>query len=79
MKIPFKRFGWIYKPVSVLGWSVTIIYFAISVFTLISIDQSYNSLKNSLIRFFPYFMSFSVVFFWIASNNSTDKPGKKND
>ena len=73
----FKKSGWIYVPVSILGWIITVVYIAISIYTLITIDQNYNSLKNSLIRFFPYFISFSVVFFWIAGNNSKDNPGKK--
>jgi hypothetical protein len=73
----FKKLGWIYVPVSVWGWIVTILYSAVSVYTLISIGQNYNSLKNSLIRFFPYFISFSVVFFWIAGNNSNNDGEKK--
>jgi hypothetical protein len=73
----FKKLGWIYVPVSVWGWIVTILYSAVSVYTLISIGQNYNSLKNSLIRFFPYFISFSVVFFWIAGNNSSNDGEKK--
>jgi len=72
MGVHFKRFGWIYIPVSVWGWLVTVIYLTVSVYTLISIDQNYNSLKNSLIRFVPYFISFSVVYFWIAGNTSND-------
>jgi hypothetical protein len=69
----FRKSGWVYIPVSVAGWIVTIVYAAVSVFTLISIDKSYNSMPNSLIRFFPYFISFSVVYFWIASNSSGKK------
>jgi hypothetical protein len=73
----FKKTGWIYIPVSIWGWIVTVIYLAISIYTLISIGQNYNSLRNSLIRFFPYLISFSVVFFWIAGNTSDNDPGKK--
>jgi hypothetical protein len=69
----FKKSGWIFVPVSVWGWIITIIYLTVSVYTLVIIGQNYNSVKNSLIRFFPYFISFSVVFFWIAANMSKDK------
>jgi hypothetical protein len=65
----FRKFGWIYVPVSLAGWIVTILYLGISVYTLVIIGQNYASLKNALIRFFPYFISLSVVFFWIASNS----------
>jgi hypothetical protein len=73
----FKRFGWIYIPVSFWGWIITVIYLAVSVYTLVIIGQNYNSIKNSLIRFFPYFICFSVILFWIAENTSKDKPEEK--
>jgi len=69
----FRKSGWIYIPVSVAGWIVAAGYVAISILTLVSINNHYNSLLNSLIRFFPYFISFSVVYFWIASNSSVKK------
>lgn len=70
MKSHFRKTGWIYLPVSLIGWVITLGYFTISVITLISIDKNYNSLWHSSIRFFPYFISFSVVYFWIASNTT---------
>jgi hypothetical protein len=73
MKTHFRKSGWIYFPVSIAGWIVAILYASVSVFTLIAIDNNYNSLLNSLIRFFPYFISFSAVYFWIASNTSEKK------
>jgi hypothetical protein len=69
----FKKSGWIYQPVSIAGWIFTIVYAALCIVTLISIDKNYNSLVNSLIRFFPYFISFTVVWFWVASNCSGNK------
>jgi hypothetical protein len=71
----FRKSGWIYIPVSAAGWIIAVVYAGVSVITLISIDKSYNSLSSSLIRFFPYFISFSVVYFWVASNSS----GKKQE
>ena len=73
MKAHFRKTGWIYVPVSLAGWVVTFFYAAISIFTLIMIDNTYNSLKNSLIRFFPYFISLTVLYFWIASNTTGQK------
>lgn len=70
MQIHFRKRGWIFFPVSIIGWVVTIIYVAISVYTLVAIQKHYNSIYSSLIRFFPYFISFSVVWFWVASNSS---------
>lgn len=66
----FRKFGWIYIPVTIAGWILTVIYVGISVYTLARIGQNYDSLRSSLIRFFPYFICFSVVWFWIAGNTS---------
>lgn len=73
MKAHFTKKGWIYVPVSVAGWIVAACYAAISIFTLVVIGRTYNSLRNSLIRFFPYFISLSVIYHWIASNLSDEK------
>ncbi len=82
MKKHFSKRGWIYIPETLTGWIVTALYAAVCIFTIVSIDKTYNSLKNSLIRFFPYFISLTVIFFWIASNTSGDgkreSPGKEN-
>ncbi len=68
----FRKFGWIYIPVSFIGWLITVLYLGISIYTLVVIGRNYESVKNSLIRFFPYFIGFTVVYFWIASNTSKD-------
>jgi hypothetical protein len=79
MKQHFKKIGWIFIPVSVPGWIVAIIYFSVSILTLLAIDKNYNSLSSTLVRFFPYLISFSVLYFWIATNTSTGNHGKKSD
>jgi len=68
----FRKFGWIFIPVSLTGWLITILYLGISIYTLVVIGQNYDSVKNSLIRFFPYFICFTVIYFWIASNTGKD-------
>jgi hypothetical protein len=73
MKYHFKKAGWIFVPVSLIGWIITVLYAAVGIITLVSIDRSYNSMYSSLIRFFPYFISLSVIWFWIACNTSENK------
>lgn len=73
MKPHFRKFGWIYIPVSLAGWLITLIYAGISLATLVWIDSAYNSLFYTLVRFFPYFIGFAVIWFWIASNTSENK------
>lgn len=76
MKIHFRKEGWVYLPVSLTAWLIAILYITFSIITLIAIDRNYNSLTKSLIRFFPYFVSFSVIYFWIAANTSGGDPDK---
>lgn len=73
----FKKIGWIYLPETITGWSVTIIYVSVSILTIVAIDRSYHSLIGTLIRFFPYYISYSVLYFWIASNTSSRDSGKQ--
>jgi hypothetical protein len=77
MKSHFSKKGWIYFPVTVTGWIIATCYAAITIFTLVAIGKTYNSLRNSLIRFFPYFVGFSVIYNWIASNLSDDSADRK--
>jgi hypothetical protein len=76
MKAQFRKKGWIYLPIALAGWIITIIYCSVSVYTLYAINRHYSSLYSSLIRFFPYFISFSVLLFWIAFNTSKDTKEK---
>ncbi|HOK25744.1 MAG TPA: hypothetical protein P5320_03725 [Bacteroidales bacterium] len=76
MKPFFKKFGWIYLPVSLAGWIITVIFAGISLATLVWIDSAYNSLFYTLVRFFPYFIGFTVVWFWIASNSAGSSGNK---
>jgi putative effector of murein hydrolase LrgA (UPF0299 family) len=77
MRPLFKKTGWIYLPDSIAGWVILLLFVALSIITLIAIDNHYNSLTNSLIRFFPYFISYSVIYFWIAGNNCGNNTDSK--
>ncbi|HPC98631.1 MAG TPA: hypothetical protein P5257_10515 [Bacteroidales bacterium] len=70
MKPQFKKTGWIFFPSGFAGWIITIVYGGISLATLAWIDSVYNSLFFSLVRFFPYFMGFTVIWYWVAYNLS---------
>jgi hypothetical protein len=69
----FKKIWWVYIPVSVWGWIVAIAYLALDTYTLVVINQHYDSIRSSLIRFFPYFIGFTVIYFWIAWNTSNKR------
>lgn len=70
MKPHFRKFGWIYLPVSAAGWIITVIYLAVSLATLVWIESVYVSLFYTLVRFFPYFIGFTVIWAWVAYHTS---------
>ena len=70
----FKKAGWFYLPISAFGWIVLLVYLAVNVQFFLAIDRHSHSVSDTLINFFPYFISLSAFYWWIASNSSvTDK------
>lgn len=72
----FKRWGWVYVPVSVAGAVLDLlaIAFCIQVFT--AIDRHSHSASDTLYGVFPYFACVFLLLNWAASNtcNCETKP-----
>jgi hypothetical protein len=66
----FKKYGWIYVPVSVMGWLVTMITFILCLWVFIAVDRRSHSVSDTLIGVFPYATLFIIIAGWIASNTS---------
>ncbi|MFH0873680.1 MAG: hypothetical protein V1846_02450 [Candidatus Komeilibacteria bacterium] len=66
----FKPWGWIHRPVSLIGWIVTLlpVLFIISVF--LALDRSSHSVTDLLYPFFIYFMATATLWNWIAGHSS---------
>ena len=66
----FKKLGWIYIPVSVIGVviSLAVVFFCVTVF--IAVDRHSHSVSDTLYGIFPFFVSAFTILFWIASNTS---------
>jgi hypothetical protein len=73
----FKKFGWVYFPISVTGViiSLSAIVFCLTVF--IAVDRRSHSVSDTLYGIFPYFVSAFTILFWIASNTSDCKQDKE--
>jgi hypothetical protein len=70
----FKPLGWIYRPVSWVGWllvSLTIV-FLIPIF--LTVDSRSNSVSDTFYGVFPYFIPTLMALYWIASKTSLKKP-----
>ncbi len=57
----FKKLGWIYRPVSVMGWLLTLITTAMCVWFFIVIDRHSHSGSDTLINLFPFAALFVII------------------
>lgn len=66
----FRKYGWVYYPVSVTGFLLTlcVLVFCITVFR--AVDRNSHSVSDTLYGIFPFFVSALTLLFWIASNTS---------
>ena len=74
MMVWFKKVGWIYRPISIAGWIITIITILLCSQIFLFVDSHSHSVSDTFYGVFPYIVSYLVVAGWIASNTC-----KKND
>ena len=68
----FKRWGWVYRPVSVAGWSVTLAAIAFCVNVFVAIDRHADSAPDTLYHFYPYAAPTFLGLMWVASRTSDE-------
>ena len=66
----FKKVGWIYRPVSIMGMIVTIVTLLLCAQIFIFVNYHTHSISDLFYGVFPYIVSYLVVGGWIASNTS---------
>ena len=66
----FKKVGWIYQPISVVGWIIALITIVLCVQVFIAVDARSHSVSDTFYGVFPYIVAYLVVAGWIASNTS---------
>ncbi len=66
----FRRWGWLFRPVSVAGWLALslAILFCIQVFVVI--DRHSHSVSDTLYGVFPYFVCSFLLLDWLATKTS---------
>ncbi len=69
----FKKWGWVYRPVSWPGTVVLLLALGFCVPVFIAIDRHSHSASDTLYGVFPYFTSSFLLFNWIASNSVTNE------
>lgn len=66
----FKKFGWIFYPVSWQGYLITIIDLAFCVHVFLFVDSHSHSVSDTLYGLFPYIIPALLLLDWIASRTS---------
>ncbi len=66
----FKKAGWMYFPVNVMGFVITIIAIALDVWFFIANDRNSHSVSDTLISFFMYFSVITFWWKWVANKTS---------
>jgi hypothetical protein len=68
----FSRFGWLYRPVSAIGWLITAITLAMIVQVFVAVDRHSHSASDTLYGAFPYAALFVIIAGWVASHTCVE-------
>jgi hypothetical protein len=68
----FKRWGWVYLPVSWQGAVLVGLALAFCVQTFVAIDRHSHSASDTLYGVFPHFACCFLLLNWIASNATSE-------
>jgi len=70
MKKTFKKWGWVYFPISLFGWIITILALAFCIQVFVVVDGNSHSVSDMLYGIFPYIVPTFLAWLWIASKTS---------
>ncbi len=68
----FRRWGLIYLPHSLIGWSVTVLTLAIAARTFIMVDNHSHSVSDTLIGAVPI-IAVMLVLLWLLAARSSER------
>jgi hypothetical protein len=71
----FKRYGWIYIPVSLPGSVLVLLGVVFCLQVFVAIDRHAHSVSDVLYGVFPYFACCFLLLNWVASNTSAKGKG----
>jgi hypothetical protein len=76
----FRKFGWVYRPVTLAGWVVLVVALGLCVWVFVVVDRRSHSASDTLIGVFPYAALFLMIAGWIASKTCapTSRTGPYN-
>lgn len=71
----FRRWGWIYRPVSVAGLVCVLLALAFAANVFVAIDRRAHSVSDTLYGIFPFWAPTCLLLLWVASRTSDDRAG----
>jgi hypothetical protein len=66
----FKPWGWIYRPVSVVGFVAVLLAAIFCVQVFVAIDRHSHSVSDTLYGIFPYVVPCLMLLNWLASKTA---------
>lgn len=66
----FRKIGWLYYPVHMMGYLVTILAIVFMIPVVIAIDRTAHSLTDELYTIFIYFSCTAFWWKWVADKTS---------
>ena len=67
----FQAWGWVYRPISIAGWTVVALSLAFCLQVFIAVDRHSHSASDTLFGVFPYFATCFLLLNWLASKTSS--------
>jgi hypothetical protein len=71
----FKAWGWIYRPVSVAGWTACLLTLLFCVQVFIAEDRHSHSASDTLYGIFPFVVPATMLLNWLASKTAREARG----
>ena len=73
----FKRWGWFYRPVHLLGWITALAALAFVVQVFVALDRHSHSVTDTLYQFYAYAAPTFLGLMWIGSRTSCENGGDR--
>jgi len=64
----FKKTGWVYFPVSIAGWVITLIILSVFIHDFMFVNSHSHSVSDLYYNFLPYGGIYFFAYLWIAAN-----------
>jgi hypothetical protein len=68
----FKSWGWIHRPISLIGVLLVLVVLAFCVQVFLAVDRQSHSVSDTLYGIFPFVVPAFMLLEWVASKASDD-------